>query len=405
MIARGTARQPATGTSSAWMRITLIYCSGVAAALGLGKIATVGPLVTAELGLSLPQLGWAISAVVGVCAVAGLPASLFIRRYGAGRTLFAGLLLVTASGALSAAATGFVMLISFRLLEGVGYLLVIIAGPTLIAHLASERDRPAALAFWGTFVPVGIGLSTLLGGLLGSGLGWRGWLVAAAVLPLALAVMTWFWLLPSSPRTASAPLPRTRALGRPALLATAFCVISLLTLSVIVLLPTFLTAARGQDASGAGTLTSVISLISVAGGVITGMLLRRGVPTGLLVLSGVFIIPAAWFAFRDGGSTAEAVLGAGVISLENGILVALVFAALPFVVRSLDHLDVGNGLIAQLGCLGSLLGPPLFGLVAERLGWPSLVWVIAGGVVAGIGLLGLVLSLHHRAPDRPSPAR
>ncbi|MEU6714569.1 MFS transporter [Nonomuraea sp. NPDC046802] len=375
-----------------WRRIALVYCCGVIAALSLGKLATVGPQMTADLGLSLSQLGWAISAVVGVSAAAGLPASLFIRRLGADRAFVAGLLMVSVAAALTAAATGLVTLISIRVFEGVGYLLVTIAGPTLIAHLAGERDRPTALAIWGTFVPVGIGVSTMAGGLLGPQLGWRGWLGVAAVLPLALTVLTWLWLRPNASRTPSGAFPRPGALAGPALLSTAFCVIALLTLSAMVLLPTFLADGRGQDAAGAGALTSVISLISVPGGLLAAMLLRRGLSPVLLAMSGALMIPAAWLTFVDDGSVAGSAIGAGVVSLENGILAAVVFAGLPLVVRSLDDLDVGNGLVAQLGSLGSLVGPPLFGLVAERLGWSALVWVFCAGVASGVGLLGYVLS-------------
>ena len=82
--------------------------------------------------------------------------------------------------------------------------------------------------------------------------------------------------------------------------------------------------------------------------------------------------------------------GAAVISIENGFLGALVFATLPMVLERLDHADVGNGVIAQAGSLGSLLGPPLFGLVATEWGFPALVPVIAVGIVVAVGALLLV---------------
>ena len=47
--------------------------------------------------------------------------------------------------------------------------------PTLIAAASSDRDRPAALALWGTFFTVGLSLAAIAGGWLSEDLGWRGW--------------------------------------------------------------------------------------------------------------------------------------------------------------------------------------------------------------------------------------
>nr|WP_281367825.1 MFS transporter [Nonomuraea typhae] len=246
------------------------------------------------------------------------------------------------------------MLLASRLAEGAGCLLVIVSCPALITRLAGERDRPAALSIWGTFVPVGIGLSTLTGGPLAALAGWRGWAGAVAAVTLALTVLVWLIIPARAEAATRLALPRPRALVRPALLATAFCVISLLTLSVIVLLPTCLGAAHQVAPVDSGLLTSVISLLSVAGGVAVGMALHRGVRLRPLAVLGLITVPAAWVAFADGGGLWTALAGSGLISLGNGLLVAVVFAGLPATLERLEHADVGNGIVAQLGSLGSL---------------------------------------------------
>ncbi|MEO3871110.1 MFS transporter [Nonomuraea sp. B12E4] len=381
--------RPETGGAggSDWPRIIVAYVAGVVAAFGLGKISAVGAQLSDALGLTLSQLGWLISVITGICAAVGLAGGVLNRRYGTGRMLVAGLAVVTVSSALSVAATGFGTLLAARLVEGLGYLLVTVACPVLIARLASDRDRAIALSIWGTFVPVGIGLSTLVGGLVGTGAGWRVWLGVVAAVTLVCTLVTWR-RLPSGRSAEHSGVPtRPGALVRPVLLAFAFCLIAMATLSVVVLLPAFLTERYGQPASAAGALTSVISLISVAGGIVAAGLLRRTVAPSVLALSGVVIVPAAWLAFREESSVTTTAIGAGVISFENGILVAIVFATLPHVLVSLTHMDLGNGIVAQLGSLGSMLGPPFFGLLAERGGWPALVPIISAAVVAGVALM------------------
>ncbi|GGS62952.1 MFS transporter [Planobispora rosea] len=401
--------QPTSGTPqqaaellrrSPWPTITVVYLSGVVAAMSFGKFASVGPAVADQLSLSLSQLGWVISAVVGVGAVVGLPAGYLVRHFGTERSLVTGLVLVAAASGAGAVAGDFTWLLAARGVEGVGYLLITIACPALIVRLAVERDRGTALSIWATFVPMGIGASTLAGGAIGSALGWRGWIGVIAVLTLVMALVVWM-RLPRGPerRAAAGPVPRPEALVWPVTLAVAFCLAALVTIPVIVLLPTLLIGQHGHSAPVAGAVTSVISLLSVLGGLAVGMLLRRGTRVGVLALAGLVTVPAAWLMFGGPESPAAAQGGAAVISIVNGYLGALVFAALPMVLERLDHADVGNGVVAQAGSLGSLLGPPLFGWVATSWGFPALVPVIAVGIVAAVGVLLLV----GRQVSRPRP--
>ncbi|MDF2704592.1 hypothetical protein AB0C18_37315 [Nonomuraea muscovyensis] len=112
----------------------------------------------------------------------------------------------------------------------------------------------------------------------------------------------------------------------------------------------------------------MISLLSALGGLAVGMLLRRNTPVGVVALAGLLAVTAAWLTYGAHGSQIVALGGAAIISIGNGYLGALVFAALPLVLARLDDADVGNGIVAQAGSLGSLLGPPLFGQVAAGPG-------------------------------------
>ncbi|NRQ39387.1 MFS transporter [Nonomuraea sp. NN258] len=384
----GQAGEPPPRTP--WATIAVVHLGGVVAAMSLGKFAPVGPEVADRLGLSLPELGWVISAVVGVGAVAGLPGGYLVRRFGTRRSLVTGLALIAAAGAASLATGDFGWLLAARGVEGVGYLLVTIACPALVLRLASERDRGTALSIWATFVPMGIGASTLAGGVIGSALGWRGWIGVIAALTLVMAVVVWARLPRVAGRETSGPVPGAGALRGPVLLGAAFCLAALVTIPVVVLLPTLLIGRYGHSVAAAGAVTSLISLLSVLGGLAVGMLLRRRVPVGVLGLAGLLIVPAAWLLYGPAATPMSAEAGAAVISVANGFLGALVFAALPMVLDRLDHADVGNGVVAQAGSLGSLLGPPLFGLVAGGLGYAALVPVIAAGTVAAVGGLLLV---------------
>jgi MFS family permease len=72
------------------------------------------------------------------------------------------------------------------------------------------------------------------------------------------------------------------------------------------------------------------------------------------------------------------------------VVVAGVFAAVPRMAAAPDHLAVVNGLIAQLGSAGTLLGPPLFAWAVVVAGWRAVPPLVAA--FTGLGLVALLLA-------------
>ena len=72
------------------------------------------------------------------------------------------------------------------------------------------------------------------------------------------------------------------------------------------------------------------------------------------------------------------------INLLGGVFAGLAFAQLPVVAGRADRMVRVNGLLAQCGASGSLLGPPLMAACVQAGGWPA---------AAGLGLAVTVLAL------------
>jgi hypothetical protein len=81
------------------------------------------------------------------------------------------------------------------------------------------------------------------------------------------------------------------------------------------------------------------------------------------------------------------------VLVANGIVVSAMFAAVPRLARSPADIALGNGLVAQLGSLGALLGPPLFGGAIAAGGW-NVVPVL----ILAFSLCGIALALAAEAP-------
>ena len=387
----------------------LVYGTGVLAAAAFGKVAPAIPLLRADLGLSLGRAGWLVSAITAVAALLGTPAGLWVRRRGGRRALLAGLAILAVTGTAGAAAPGLGWMLAARVAEGAGFLLVVVAAPTLLVEMAGRKDQPAVLALWGTCIPVGLAAGAAAGGVLAP-LGWRLWLAVPSALAIPAAVASAILVPSDSPgpvpsgdppgRTPPAGTPgppvgapgggtrlRLADLHVPALLAGGFCAAVVIGAAVLGMLPAFLEEERRAGIAAGGTATALVALSSVLGSLVAGWLLGRGVGLRALAAAGLLMPLASWPVVAAGGSFGGSVVAAAALLAANGVVVAGVFAAVPRVAAAPDHLAVVNGLVAQLGSTGSLLGPPLFAWAVGAAGWRVLPPFVVVFTVLGLVLL------------------
>src|SRR6218665_1299073 len=170
--------------------IFLYYLCGLFAAAQLGKLAALAPLISRELQLGLAAMA-ALTSLLEVCgALFGGVAGHQLPRLGLRRALILAVLALAFGAAGAAGALNVQALAAARLLESLGYLMIVVAAPVLIAHTAPPRRQASAMALWSTFVPVGMALGA---GSYAHAAGWSTWrwahgLSVAAGLGLALAL-------------------------------------------------------------------------------------------------------------------------------------------------------------------------------------------------------------------------
>ncbi|MFC4033483.1 MFS transporter [Streptomyces polygonati] len=411
MLSRYGSHRGRERPASPWRHVVATWLAGVQAAVGLGAVAPVGSAVQSSLGLSFSTVACATSGMTAVGAVFGVPVGWWTSRFGARRALPAGLVVISAAAGLSALASSWPLLLGLRTAEGAGYLLVFVAGPIVLTGLTRGRTRAAALALWGTCVPTGLALAAVAGGALADMLSWNDWLGVTGLGPLLLAA----FLAVTLPRPPPAPTPPGR---RPPGAATwvrflgpagAYACLSLVGVALVVLLPTYLMKERHETSARAGAVVALVSAGSALGGLLAGALLRRGVPSKALVPLAALMPPACLPAFSRSVPLTAAVGAAFLALLVDGLLISAVFAAVPAIARRPEEVDLAGGALAQLGSLGILTGPPLFGLVVGQAGWGG------GTVVAtliftalGAGLLLVTARSATTGPPEtvpPSPPR
>jgi MFS family permease len=360
--------------------------------LAAGQLGIVPPLLPAlqrDLGLSLTGAGLAVSIVTLVGAVLGLLAGQWCEAVGHRRALGVGLLIMAAAAALCATANDGTVLLVARGVAGVGYLLVVVAGPSLMANTAEPRHHAFALSLWGTFVPTGIALAGIAAAGFIDRSGWRS-LFAADALLLAAAMLVAIVALPriqSAAGRADRRLPLEQ-LGASLPLAAAFFCFALLFLALAGLLPTYLVDQRGLAADVAARLVAVATALGIAGSLAAAWLLRRGVAPGRLIAIGLVASTAvAALSFSLAIAPLD-VVGFALSFAVGGLVPAATFASVPLVATDVRAIGPINGLLAQAGSLGSLAGPPLLALWVEWLGWPTapamLIAVAAVGAASAL---------------------
>ncbi|WP_370674713.1 MFS transporter [Pleomorphomonas sp. PLEO] len=390
-----------------WPTILLLWFTGVLAAAQLGKMAALMPAIRADLGLTLTGAGLMISLIEAGGATLGSIAGILAARFSGRAVLATGSVLVAVAGLASAAAPDAALLYAARLAESIGYLMVVIAAPSLIA-MAAGRDSAAALALWSTFVPVGIAAGTILSGFAADLIDWRFILV--------------FWAL-----AVLVPLPRTFRL--PAMvehrqttfavsplavwaLAVGFGFYTTLEVGVLGMLPAYLAEVWGLPIAAAGAITGLTSAATIAGSFAAARLVGNGddARRPLVLIAIGLALPAALFflgfpnqgltAHMSGATVAVAVVLANAIS---GLVAAVAFARMPTLLRRsgvpLSLVTASNGVFAQFGALGSLIGPPLVGYAASRWGWPVIAPLVVG--LSLLSFVGFALGERLAAKRRP----
>ena len=366
--------------TTSWGRIALLYAIGVLAAGQLGIVPPLVPTLQRDLGLSLAGAGMTVSIVTLVGALFGLPAGGWSERVGHARALRIGILVMAAAAALCAAADAANMLLAARGLAGAGYLLVVVACPSLMVSTAEPRHHAFALSLWGTFVPAGIALSGIAAAAFADRAGWR---IIFAV-DVALLVFALIVAIVAIPQTRVPQHDERRvsveALRAAAPLSVAFFCFALVFLALAGLLPAYLVESRGLPAAEAGRIVAIATACGIAGSLLAGWLMRRGASPGRLVAVGLIastVIAALSFSATP---VPLAVAGFALSFALGGLMPAAAFASVPLVATDRRAIGPVNGLLAQTGSLGSLAGPPALALWVEATDWslaPAMLLAVA----------------------------
>jgi MFS family permease len=374
-----------------WPRVWIAFLAGCIGAFQIGKTFAALALIIDELGLSLVQAGLVLSLFSLIAAFAGAGFGLLSDRVGHLYMALTGLLVSAGGTFLGATASGIEVLLLSRLIEGLGFILAIVALPSLISRSTTDRSRPLAMGLWGAFMPAGIGISMLITPPLLELHGWRGlWN------DVGFIILLWCSILFIAFRsTASKPgihlgtsdfIANVLRLG-PLLVVAGFICYSSLYQSLTAFLPTILVTDYSVPLAQAARFGALVVVGNVIGNVSAGWLIGRGfAPWKLLTASFIAMGLCATLVFATTSDPLVKTLAGFLFSAFGGLFPGTAFVLAARYSIHPSHMALMAGLMLQGAGIGQTIGPMMVSTVVEFSG----SWNSANLLVVSFAAIGLV---------------
>ena len=361
-----------------------------------GNLATAAPLIKSELHLTNVQYGLLVSAFFWIYAPGQILASWLIQKINAYRTLAVGFAVWSAATIASGLATGFVTLLLFRVLLGIGESAGFPASSKLLAqNLAPERlGKANGLVSSGIYLGPAVG--TFLGGLLIAHAGWRPLFIGFGTISL-------LWLIPWNLRsrtlsskahadvTAAEPSFRELLSKRQLWGASIghFCA-NYPFYMVLSWLPLYLVKSQGYSITAMAQLCGVVyalaTIACLVGGWLADRWIARGASTSTVRMVMMCVVPLTWALSMTAcglGSPRLAIAGLLLSSVPTGLGGSTVYV----IAQTLAGPRATGkwvGVQNAIGNLSGIVGPVATGALIDWTGRYSIAFLAA----AAIGLAG-----------------
>jgi DHA1 family inner membrane transport protein len=378
-----------------WPLIFTIWAAGLGVAAQYGKISVIFDRMDQLYPDAGASLSFAVSLVGSVGILFGLVAGLFVSSFGYRRSLVGALWVGACMSALQALHLPFGLFLVSRLIEGLSHLGVVVAGPTLIAALCSNRDRGLAMTMWSTFFGVAFTLLAWFGLPLVARFGLLSLFAAHALIMVGLAL----WLgralrdVPVPPRTEFPALRSLPGLHVPVYRsawkvapAAGWLFYTCCFVSILTVIPPYIAAEQRGYVLGAMPLASIATSLSV------GVFLLRHFAAVKVAQLG-FVLSAGgvlWLWLQPGDPLACIALAAAMGLVQGGS-----FASVPQLNLEDEDRAQAGGVLAQAGNLGNTIGTPLMVLSLGLAGFSGLMAVLLLLFLGGF-LVHQVLALKRR---------
>lgn len=169
--------------------LTLLLICGTINYLDRGSLSVANPLIRQDLGISLSQMGWLLSAFGWSYAIMQLPIGALVDRLGPRITLGVGLTFWSLAQGIGGLCTNFTQFVWARIFLGIGEAPHYPTSARVVSNWFAPRDRGVPVGVFNAASPLGTALAPLLLTFLMLTFNWRWMFVAMGVVGLVAAAL------------------------------------------------------------------------------------------------------------------------------------------------------------------------------------------------------------------------
>ena len=175
-----------------WWTLIVVSAGTFMLLLDVTIVVVAIPVIQQGLHTTFSDVQWVIDAYALTLASLLLTTGALADRYGRRRLFVIGLVIFTLGSLTCGLAQSSIMLILSRSAQGVGGAIMFATSLALLAQSFQGKDRGTAFGVWGAVSGIAVALGPILGGVITSGISWRGiFLVNIPIGVVAIALTLW----------------------------------------------------------------------------------------------------------------------------------------------------------------------------------------------------------------------
>ncbi|UFU08113.1 MFS transporter [Ruania halotolerans] len=359
------------------------------------------PQMSRDLGASIPQIGYLITAFALAMALGGPALTLAVLRLRTNDALLVLFIVFFLGNALAAAAANYGTILIARLITGATAGAFFGVALSTVAQITTPelRGRATSLALQGLMLGTALGLP--LSTLIGDQFGWRSAFIAIGILTVAITIATTLALPRVAPSEHTGGLSAELIVFRNArlwfIMATSTLIIGA-TFAAFSYFTPILTNVTGFSEQIIPLLLLGYGVATVAGNVAVGRLALShtiSVIVGGLLLNVVFLVGFAIFA-ESPAAAIIAMIGIGLVGITLN----------PAMVTRVQQAGNAGPLVntahSSFITLGVVIGSWIGGLGIDSFGLRAPLWVGAGlAVLALLAMVPAIMAATRAAPHSP----
>jgi MFS family permease len=278
---------PSLPNKQQWLiTIITVLCGAVCGV----HIAKLGPSMTAiidEYSMSLTEAGVLASTFTLLTIFVGAFVGNLMPQIGVKRLICSAMTLATIGGIAALLSTNYEALIIGRALEGIGLIIMMIAGPTAVSMFTDLGSRAKHMGLWAAFMPLGTGLSFLLAPYIIPTDGWRGLWLFSIIFSVA-SLLGALIVIPNDKQPMSfsinkQKLRKTFSQTPLIWLGIIFAMHSLVFHVILQFIPVYGTQSLHASFTTISLVIGAFCILNVFGNLIAGNAIHRGVSPSRLI--------------------------------------------------------------------------------------------------------------------------